>query len=337
MEFRKWNSIGKFSDVYAHCNRHGVAEITYMHKIKLHGTNAAIAIDKGEVKAQKRTSFITPENDNCGFAAWVNTLPNVGEIDEEWIIYGEWAGPGIQKTDAVSMINKKHFFVFSIYRVDTDVSYVTPHDIEAILVSLYGNEFESLGIRVIPWYYDDVVVQVKNPSLAQKYLDRVMTVVNDTLSKEDPYIKNEFDVSGPGEGIVAYAIAAKYHDGVDVRRDFLPALMYKAKSKAHTVQKTRNKAIPQKPEGMQEFIEEFFTENRFLQMSIEVGGFDRAKTGEFIKAVMSDVYKESAEEIALADFEWKDVPRWASVEVKTWWFKQCDNLENTLNERNIQV
>jgi hypothetical protein len=32
------------------------------------------------------------------------------------------------------------------------------------------------------------------------------------------------------------------------------------------------------------------------------------------------------QEILFADFEWKDVPKYAAPVVKTWWFKKCDVL-----------
>ena len=59
----------------------------------------------------------------------------------------------------------------------------------------------------------------------------------------------------------------------------------------------------------------------------ELGGkAQRVDTGAFLKAVMSDVYKESKQEILIADFEWKDVPKYAAPVAKAWWFAKCDEL-----------
>ncbi len=59
----------------------------------------------------------------------------------------------------------------------------------------------------------------------------------------------------------------------------------------------------------------------------EIGGkAEPKKTGEFLKAVMSDVHKESQNEIDLADFEWKTVTKYAVPVVKEWWFKECNKL-----------
>jgi hypothetical protein len=128
-------------------------------------------------------------------------------------------------------------------------------------------------------------------------------------------------VSGPGEGIVFYAL-----DQGAYWRDW----MFKVKSDAHTVNKSkvRDHVAPEKPAGMDEFVEMFFTENRFRQMLDEaLGGVaDRKKTGDFLKAVMSDVYKESVNEIELADFEWKDVTKYAVGVTRLWLFDEADKL-----------
>lgn len=325
MEFVKWKSIGKFPDVVKLAGKTGVSSIIFKSKIKLHGTNAAIQFDgKGEIKAQKRSDFITPQNDNAGFASYVESLDIVSHPNSPMILYGEWAGPGVQKGDAVSMIDEKHFFVFSVYSVEHD-SYITePHSIESVIVGAFGEDYIDKNIRVLPWY-DDVYEDVKfdfgkDP---QNFLNSLVNEVDNTISKEDPYIKEEFGVSGPGEGLVVYPIFVNnkdYH-----KLDFV----FKVKTEAHSVQKQKNRKNVgyEKPEGVDEFIGTFFTEARFEQMLNEIGGEAiPKKTGEFLKAVMSDVHKESKNEIELADFEWKDVPKYAAPTVKKWWFDKCNEI-----------
>jgi hypothetical protein len=68
---------------------------------KIHGTNAQILIYKDgngelQLKTGKRSQFITPENDNFGFARFIydrkeEFIKKLGEGRH----YGEWAGPGI--------------------------------------------------------------------------------------------------------------------------------------------------------------------------------------------------------------------------------------------------
>ena len=65
---------------------------------KIDGTNAAIVIDEeGNVGAQSRTRLITIEDDNYGFAQWVqDNKENLLALGPgHW--YGEWWGKGINR------------------------------------------------------------------------------------------------------------------------------------------------------------------------------------------------------------------------------------------------
>lgn len=69
---------------------------------KIDGTNAQICIsDDGSILAGSRTRFITPEDDNFGFARWV----------EEH--FGEWWGKGINRGYGLS---DKRFSLFNTQR-----------------------------------------------------------------------------------------------------------------------------------------------------------------------------------------------------------------------------
>ena len=82
---------------------------------KLDGTNAHIVItDNNEIYAASRKRYITPDDDNYGFAQWVednkDELLKLGEGRH----YGEWAGEGIQKNP--HNITGKQFFLFNVTR-----------------------------------------------------------------------------------------------------------------------------------------------------------------------------------------------------------------------------
>jgi hypothetical protein len=65
---------------------------------KIDGTNAQILItEDGEIFAGSRTRWITPEDDNHGFAKWVNQ--NKEELLKMGVgrHFGEWWGSGIQR------------------------------------------------------------------------------------------------------------------------------------------------------------------------------------------------------------------------------------------------
>ena len=82
---------------------------------KLDGTNACVIIQDGSVVGvQSRKRFITPEDDNYGFAAWV--YANNDELLKlgDGYHYGEWVGAGIQKNP--HCLTGKKFFLFNTFR-----------------------------------------------------------------------------------------------------------------------------------------------------------------------------------------------------------------------------
>jgi len=87
---------------------------------KIDGTNGLVWIgEDGTIRAGSRSRWITPEDDNYGFARWV-------EANKDELIklgpgyhYGEWWGNGIQRKYAMA---KKVFSLFNVHmwRVNQD-------------------------------------------------------------------------------------------------------------------------------------------------------------------------------------------------------------------------
>lgn len=89
---------------------------------KINGTNAAIVIYNGQVKAQSRKRMITPDDDNFGFAKWV--YDNAGALTDTLgygYHYGEWFGPGIQKNPLG--VESKRFALFHATKYTEDNGY----------------------------------------------------------------------------------------------------------------------------------------------------------------------------------------------------------------------
>jgi hypothetical protein len=81
---------------------------------KIDGTNASVFIDDdGNITAGSRTRWITPEDDNYGFAAWVRD--NADELRElgPGHHFGEWWGRGIQRNYG---LNERRFSLFNVGR-----------------------------------------------------------------------------------------------------------------------------------------------------------------------------------------------------------------------------
>lgn len=79
---------------------------------KIDGTNACIRItEEGEVLAQSRTKFITPEEDNHGFARWVSENEDrIRDVLGTGVHFGEWWGGKIQRGYGVK---EKRFSLFN--------------------------------------------------------------------------------------------------------------------------------------------------------------------------------------------------------------------------------
>lgn len=101
MNFSKFNSLHRWS-----------REVVVTEKID--GTNASIQIsDDGEFRAGARNGFITPEQDNFGFAAWAqehkDDLMQLGPGAH----FGEWWGSSIQRRYG---LKEKRFSLFNTSR-----------------------------------------------------------------------------------------------------------------------------------------------------------------------------------------------------------------------------
>lgn len=86
---------------------------------KLDGTNAQVIVsDDGlTLRAASRTRFITPQDDNYGFAKWVEAnTPELLKLGPGRH-YGEWWGQGIQRGYG---LKEKRFSLFNVERWSDD-------------------------------------------------------------------------------------------------------------------------------------------------------------------------------------------------------------------------
>jgi len=109
---------------------------------KIDGTNASIYIgDGGEFLVGSRTRWITPTDDNYGFAKWAHLhkdeLMQLGPGHH----YGEWWGNGIQRKYG---LNEKRFSLFNTFRW-SDALGVRPACCHVVPV-LYEGMFENVYI-----------------------------------------------------------------------------------------------------------------------------------------------------------------------------------------------
>ena len=97
--------------------------LTFTGTCKLHGSNGSVAYNGKELWAQSKGNIITPEKDNYGFASFVERNKHHllsfmtslrGVLDaEEVVVYGEWAGKGIQAGVAIAELPKA-WYMFGV-------------------------------------------------------------------------------------------------------------------------------------------------------------------------------------------------------------------------------
>ena len=322
-KFIKWHSIEGFHNVIKKSKKF-VKEtdldnfvMDYRAKIKLHGTNAAIQIHKnGDVIAQSRTRVLTSKQDNYGFAEWVeNNKEYFSSLatDKNMIIFGEWCGNGIQDVVSISKLDRRVFAVFAIRygfgENGTSVFNICPKEIEKIVKP-------HPSIFVLPWFGEVIEMDFDNRDSLLLASDSINKMVED-VEKEDPWVKEQLNIIGPGEGIVMYP----YINLKNV--DFYSTLMFKAKGEAHRVtkQKKATQLAPEAAKNIKDFAKIVLTEarlNQGLQEGCD-GEFDIRKTGLFLKWVGGDIKKECQEELSASNLTWKKVSKYVMSQVRKWY------------------
>ena len=113
---------------------------------KIDGTNALIKItEEGGFYVGSRTRWITPEDDNYGFATWAQA--NKDELLKLGVgsHYGEWWGPGIQRRYGVA---EKRFSLFNTARwEDPALRPTCCHVVPVIATGCFGDMLVDSAIE----------------------------------------------------------------------------------------------------------------------------------------------------------------------------------------------
>lgn len=292
--------------------------LTFTGTVKIHGTNAGVSynIENG-LWAQSRKNIITVENDNAGFAFFVEKNKTIFQrmidsiIEEHHInvdvytisIYGEWAGKGIQKGVGISQLEK------ALYIFGVKISKLGDVDFKSYwLDSTKLSDVDSRIFNVNDFQTYNIDVDFNMPKLAQNKLIEI----TDNVGDECP-VANHFGVKGVGEGVV-WKIDYKG----DVHR-------FKVKDDRHSVTKVKKIASVdvEKLNSVNEFIEYSVTENRFNQAIENVFGnndLDIKKMGDLIRWVVKDITSEEMDTMVENNLEPKDVNKYISTKVREMFF-----------------
>lgn len=311
-------------------------EISYFAKFKIHGTNAAIRIERnGDIIAQKRSSDITVDNDNCGFAAWVDSVKHHINtealfLDTETAILfeGEWAGPGIQKGVAVSQLEEKTFFIFSVTTVYEDRNY-RMYNTTAIndFVDYAGIRSAVSNVKVIPEYTFGLDSHISINFGDRKDLESKITMINDAVQEIedcDPYIKELYGIEGVGEGLVFYPMVDSETIQYGNRSDYT----FKVKGEKHAVNKMGKPAriASVVPSDLYDFVDRTVTEARLEQAVSETNATEKGDVGKMIGWVCKDIVTECADEIEAMGANTKMIGGPIAAKVRGWWFNKLEEF-----------
>ena len=315
-DFKKFTSIESFDRLIRNNRKYNSlpSEMTFYSKIKLHGTNAGVRVyPDGMIVPQKRTGSINVNNDNAGFATWVESEDAFFKTlvrDDMFVIHGEWAGKGVQKGDAVCKIDK----IFAVFAITVDDEYITdPNSIQH-----YLGFNRPANVHVLP-IHSMVTITPYDIDVLTKTLDEITKGV-DEIGKCDPWIKSVFDVEGYGEGLVFFPVIVPE----DVKHT---SLFFKVKTENHNGNARKDKKIiaidPVFLEKSNEFVAMFCTERRYAQAidSIECDYLSMREIGKFLKWVGQDINKESVLEVENMELEWRYLAPDVIAHAKTWFIK----------------
>ncbi len=203
MKLIKYPSIEQYRNVISTVKKrstyHNVLnpKIKFLGTIKSHGTNASVCqyVDPNsefDTWAQSRSNIITTQNDNYGFAAFVESnkeyFENIFDSSRDYVlknniatnddiisIFGEWCGQGIQKNIAISHCPKM-FIIFDIIVAKSDDNYIwlKKNDIQNIFNETLKNEKIKLIFNFKTW---EIEIDFNHPELSQNALSEITSIV----------------------------------------------------------------------------------------------------------------------------------------------------------------
>jgi hypothetical protein len=293
-----------------------VPKIIFKGTVKLHGSNGGVAHNQEDgMWAQSRSNIITPENDNFGFAkymednkeAFEELIEHVRYVNPKLkpndtvIVFGEWAGDKIQKGVAISQIEKS-FFIFDIKIIpeNGDEAYHLPSDY------LRCNDNRIYNIEDYLCY--EIEIDFNAPEDVQNKLGEITLAVEKLCP-----VGKAFGIEGTGEGVVWTAT----HNGHIYR--------FKVKGEKHSTSKVKTlaKVDTEKLTNIKEFVEYAVTKNRYEQgigIVFPDGELDIKKMGDIIRWVVKDIMAEENDVMEDNGLKPKDVNKYISAKVREMFF-----------------
>jgi hypothetical protein len=327
-------SIGQFNQTvkqvrqWAKHNNKPLPTVLFKGSVKLHGTNAAVVIQKdGRMHFQSRERILSYTSDNAGFYAFASQHTELFQKMTEKLrkeapecssvqIYGEWCGGNIQAGIGLNKLPKM-FVVFAL-RVSKDADSQDWLDVDALIETEDLHELNSNQI-----YFTDqfdtysLEVDFNHPEQAQAKLAELTEQVEKDCPVARWFLHGTEDTL-IGEGIVW---SARMED---------QWLQYKVKGQKHASSKVKVLAAPdlELVGSIDEFVETVVTASRLDQgiswMKEQQMELDTKNTGFFIQWVHRDVLKEEQELVVQSGLTWKQVQGKISQKARDGYFERIE-------------
>eukprot|EP01080_Neovahlkampfia_damariscottae_P003258 gene3258-5701_t len=295
--------------------------IKYRGKIKLHGSNAGILIQDGVVKVQSRNCFLDFDSPSGKLVKnHQNYFLDIYKKSKskKMVIFGEFCGPRVQKGVALTQLKNDLFAIFSIL-LDDEIIY-EPSIISKLLPEIPSNFY------VIDWFTEIFELKFFDEKDLQQKAEFINEKV-DKIDKEDPWVKELFNISGPGEGLVLYPIGLS-SENQTLSQELFTSFVWKAKGEKHRNVKNQKSAQikPEKAQGIENFAKMMTTDARLEQGVSEIG-LDKKNTGKFVKWIVADVEKEGKAEAEESGLNLKQALGAVSKIASSWYQEQIKKSE----------
>ena len=325
-------SIGQFSNVVYNVNNkcHYVGQdennepiydtsilkpkLKFLGTNKLHGTNAAIIIDKKNevIYFQSKENVIIPTIDNAGCAAYLASIQMeildmvnssscfdaVNWNTSTLAIYGEWCGGNIQKTVALNGLDKM-FVIIAIAVVDIETKQ-KEWFVKDIMQTVKLQNRKIYNIYDYPTF--EIEIDFENVHLSTN------KIIDMTLEVEDMCpVGKAFGVEGIGEGIVFQCITEPFNGNSGFW--FKSKGVKHSNSKVKTIKPVDNEKVA-KLMDIADLVTPSWRLEQMFNLTLDTlngGQITRSKIGDFLKAVNNDICKEDLHIFTENNVEFKDV------------------------------
>lgn len=203
----------------------------------MHGSNAAVNMQRGQIHAQSRNELLWGDKSHYGFQRFVEQRQpwfrallarHAARIGlQDVVVFGEWCGKGIMQGAAICSLNKNIFAVFAV-QIGAHVI-VEPAELAQLLFEDATQRKDAAQeIYLVPWATQPMQIDFHHVTQLE-HVVQVLTEHVIAIDKTDPWVREEFGIEGVGEGLVWYPVLDAPSMSV------LAELLFKTKGPSHAM------------------------------------------------------------------------------------------------------